>query len=253
MSRYIFLWIGILWFGTISVVGAEVIRVSATQGDATPRIQAAIEKARQYRGKPVVIRLEQGNYHLFRTSCSKQVYYISNTASEEENPDPTKHIGLWIRGIRNLTIEGDGARLVTHGEMTSFVIDSSENIILRNFTLTAADPSVPEMTVVDAGENYLTARIHPDSPYEIREGKFTWLGEGWNFTGGIAQVFEPWRNVTWRCNSPMSDVVKAIELEKGLVRFNYNKRPGRPRGQVFQMRTLPDEVCGCSESKQGDS
>ena len=72
------------------------------------------------------------------------------------------------------------------------------------------------MTVVDAGENYLTARIHPDSPYEIREGKFTWLGEGWNFTGGIAQVFEPWRNVTWRCNSPMSDVVKAIELEKGL-------------------------------------
>ena len=68
MSRYIFLWIGILWFGTISVVGAEVIRVSATQGDATPRIQAAIEKARQYRGKPVVIRLEQGNYHLFRTS-----------------------------------------------------------------------------------------------------------------------------------------------------------------------------------------
>ncbi|MFR7824536.1 MAG: hypothetical protein ACLU30_16120 [Odoribacter splanchnicus] len=73
MSKYIFLWIGILWFGTISVVGAEVIRVSATQGDATPRIQAAIEKARQYRGKPVVIRLEQGNYHLFRTSCSKQV------------------------------------------------------------------------------------------------------------------------------------------------------------------------------------
>ena len=245
MSRYIFLWIGILWFGTISVVGAEVIRVSATQGDATPRIQAAIEKARQYRGKPVVIRLEQGNYHLFRTSCSKQVYYISNTASEEENPDPTKHIGLWIRGIRNLTIEGDGARLVTHGEMTSFVIDSSENIILRNFTLTAADPSVPEMTVVDAGENYLTARIHPDSPYEIREGKFTWLGEGWNFTGGIAQVFEPWRNVTWRCNSPMSDVVKAIELEKGLVRFNYNKRPEGRVGQVFQMRdAIRDEVCG---------
>lgn len=141
-----------------------MIRVSATQGDATPRIQAAIEKARQYRGKPVVIRLEQGNYHLFQDNVVRnRFYYISNTASEEENPDPTKHIGLWIRGIRNLTIEGDGARLVTHGEMTSFVIDSSENIILRNFTLTAADPSVPEMTVVDAGENYLTARIHPDS------------------------------------------------------------------------------------------
>ena len=75
MSRYIFLWIGILWFGTISVVGAEVIRVSATQGDATPRIQAAIEKARQYRGKPVVIRLEQGNYHLFRLFETGLLYF----------------------------------------------------------------------------------------------------------------------------------------------------------------------------------
>ena len=43
----------------------------------------------------------------------------------------------------------------------------------------------------------------------------------------------------------MSDVVKAIELEKGLVRFNYNKRPEGRVGQVFQMRdAIRDEVCG---------
>lgn len=43
----------------------------------------------------------------------------------------------------------------------------------------------------------------------------------------------------------MSDVVKAIELEKGLVRFNYNKRPEGRVGQVFRCGTLSGtEVCG---------
>lgn len=62
--------------------------------------------------------------------------------------------------------------------MTSFVIDSSENIILRNFTLTAPILLYRKMTVVDAGENYLTARIHPDSPYEIREENYLAREEG---------------------------------------------------------------------------
>lgn len=245
MKKYIWGILGVFWLGTMSVTQAEVIRVNAAQGDATSRLQEAIDKAREYKGKSVVICLEQGDYHIFRENSTRKIYYVSNTASEKENPDPTKHIGLYIKGIRNLTIEGKGARLITHGEITAFVVDSCENIVLRNFTLTAADPSVPEMTVTDTGENYLTACIHSDSRYEIQNGEFTWKGEGWSFSGGIAQVFEPWRNVTWRCNSPLSDVVKAIELEKGLVRFNYNKRPEGRKGQVFQMRdAIRDEVCG---------
>ena len=228
-----------------SVWGTEIIKVKAAGGDATPRIQAAIQKAAALKGKPVMIQLEQGDYHLYRTSSFQKVYFISNTASKEENPDTTKHIGLQIENIRNLVIDGGGARLITHGEMTGFVIDGCENIVLRNFTLTAADPTVPEMTVLDIGDNYLTAKIHPDSQYEIVDGRLTWKGEGWSFSGGIAQNFDPHANVTYRCNSPMSDVVKAIELDKGIVRFNYSRRPEGHPGLVYQMRdAIRDEVCG---------
>lgn len=90
----------------------EMIFVKAQPGDATPRLQAAIEQAHRLKGKKVVIQLEQGDYHLYRKSSSKQVYFISNTASEEENPDPTKHIGLWIKDMTNLIIDGGGAHLI---------------------------------------------------------------------------------------------------------------------------------------------
>ena len=228
-----------------SAASPAILMVPVPQGDATPVLKRAIEEAAAYKGRPVVIRLQQGDYHIYRTSASKQVYYISNTASEEENPDPTKHIGIWMKGLRNVTLDGGGARLVTHGEMTSFVIDGCENVALKNFALVAADPSVPEMTVVAADERSITAQVTVGSDYEIENGVFYWKGEGWRFGGGIAQVFYPETNVTNRCDSPLTGVVKAIELDKGLVRFNYNRQPGFKVGEVYQMRhSFRTEACG---------
>ena len=57
----------------------ETIYVKVQPGDATPRLQNAIEQARHLKGKKVVIQLEQGNYDLYRNSSSKQVYFISNS------------------------------------------------------------------------------------------------------------------------------------------------------------------------------
>lgn len=62
---------------------------------------------------------------------------MSNTTTVQENPDPTKHIGLHFKGLKNVTLDGNGAKLLTHGEMTSFLLDECENITLQNFTLNA--------------------------------------------------------------------------------------------------------------------
>ena len=39
--------------------------------------------------------------------------------SEQENPNQTKHIGLWLKNLQNLTIDGKGARIITHGEIAT--------------------------------------------------------------------------------------------------------------------------------------
>lgn len=232
-------------FVMTGIAAPVVLDVPVPGGDATPVLRRIIEQASSYKGRAVLIRLQQGDYHICRTSSSPYLYYISNTASAEENPDPTKHIGIWLKDMKNITVDGGGARFVTHGEMTPFVIDGCENVTLKNFSLVAADPSVPEMTVVSTDANSITARVTAGSSYEIEDGKFYWKGEGWRFGGGIAQVFYPQTNVTNRCESPLAGVTKAIELDEGVVRFNYDRAPGFKTGEVYQMRhSFRTEACG---------
>lgn len=230
----------------LSVLSAqETIFVKAKSDDATPRLQTAIEQARRLKGKKVVIQLEQGDYHLYRKSSSKQIYFISNTASKEENPDPTKHIGLWIKDMKNLVIDGGGAHPITHGEMTSFVIDQSKNITLRNFTLKAADPSVTEMEVIDTTTYTATFKIHPNDRYEIVDKQIKWLGTEWSFTGGIAQTFDLHTNITNRCNLPTDHAVSLTDIGNHQIHAIYDQKKTLYPGEIFQMRNaIRDQVCG---------
>ena len=243
--RKLLMILSVCCFVMTGMAAPVVLDVPVPEGDATPVLRRAIEQASSYKGRAVLIRLQQGDYHIYRTSSSPYLYYISNTASAEENPDPTKHIGIWLKDMKNITVDGGGARFVTHGEMTPFVIDGCENVTMKNFSLVAADPSVPEMTVVSTDVNSITARVTAGSNYEIEDGTFYWKGEGWRFGGGIAQVFYPQTNVTNRCESPLTGVTKAIELDEGLVRFNYDRTPGFKTGEVYQMRhSFRTEACG---------
>lgn len=241
----------ILWMslacliGNLTIQAEKRITVPVEVGDMTQHLQDALDEAHMYAGEPVVIQLQKGDYHLSRSTSTKRIYYISNTTSEQENPDQTKHIGLWLKGLKEVTIDGGGARLVTHGEITTFVIDSCERITLRNFTVTAADPTVPEMTVEEVGNTYMNVRIHPQSRYEIKNGKFAFVGDSWRLDGGIAQYYDPERDITWRGWSPLSSLKRAVELEPGLLRFEYEKKPQAIAGQIFQMRDgIRDEACG---------
>lgn len=232
-------------FFVLTATAQNVIKVNPENGDMTKKIQAAIEKTRSYNGKAVVIELQNADYNIHRESSSQILYHISNTASEKENPDQTKHIGLWLKGLKNVTIDGKGAHLVTHGEMTSFVIDQCENITLRNFTVTAADPTVPELTVTEVGERHMTVRIHPRSRYQIKDGKFSFVGDNWSLSDGIAQSYDPEKDITWRSWSPLNGLRKAIELEPNLLRFVYDKAPQARPGLTFQMRDgIRDQACG---------
>lgn len=228
-----------------TLMAQDIIKVPCKDGDRTKDLQAAIESVRKYKGRPVVIELQNADYNISRNESSGIIYHISNTTSEAENPDQTKHIGLWIKGIKNLTIDGGGAKFITHGEMTSFVIDSCENIVLKNFTVSAVDPTVPELTVESVIDNAMIVNIHPQSKYKIEDDKFSFVGHSWQLSDGIAQCYDRERDVTWRSWSPLSGVQKAFELNRGKVCFIYNETPKTEPGLVYQMRdAIRDEACG---------
>lgn len=237
----------ILALFSISVMAsAEVINVKPPKGDATQVLNAALRKASKAKG-PVEIRLAPGTYNLSKEKSLVRYYRVSNTASETEHKTADKHIGLLLKNLKHVTINGDGkATLLTHGEMTPWVIDSCTDIRLTGLTVDAADPSVPEMTVIERTDNSILAKVNERSRYEIRDGKLYWKGFGWEFTDGIAQLFSPAKGTNLRCNSPVALAVKVEEVTPGTLRFSYSgNAPACAPGETFQMRhAIRSEVAG---------
>ena len=222
----------------------KVINVSKNGNDANA-IRAALQKAAAMKGSPVTLKLDLGVWYIPREESTVRKYYVSNTTSETECADPSKHIALLLRGLRNVTIDGCGSTMMLDGEMSAFVIDSCQNITLRNLTIDNAHTTQTEMTVEADGKDYMICRTHATSQYRIKNGKVEWYGRGWAFTNGIAQWYDPVRDITWRDWSPMDDVVDAREMEPGLLYIKYSKKPTVPVGTVFQMRdAIRREVCG---------
>lgn len=230
---------------SVSLSAQEVIRLAPGNGDMTSALRRAVDMAGTYGGRPVVIELEDADYFICRDSAQVHLYHVSNTSSETENPCQEKHIGLWLKGLRNVTVDGRGARIVTHGEMTSFVIDGCENITFKNMTITAADPTVPEMTVAGVEGRSMYVQVHPQSEYVTDCGRLSFVGHDWSLQDGIAQIYDPVRDVTWRSWSPLEEYLTAEEVGPGLLKLDCPEVPQVSPGMVFQMRDgIRDQVCG---------
>lgn len=220
--------------------------VPAVEGDATEVLQQVIDAA-VAGGAGAEIRLAPGaTYHVYRTSATPKLRYISNTTSERENPDNTKYIALYMQGAEGLTLDGNGAKIVTHGELTSFAIEQCAGVTLKNFTLDAADPSVPELTITESGDRHVRAKVTEPSRYEITaDSTFYWTGEGWRFTEGLAQVYFPDKKITWRYDNPIRRGTKAVEAAPGTVDLFYESGHPFKVGEIYQMRhTIRNQVCG---------
>lgn len=227
--------------------------VPAVEGDATQVIQAVIDAA-VAGGERAEIRLAAGaTYHVYRGSCRPKLLHISNTTSERENPDHTKYIAMHVEGANELTINGNGAKIVTHGELTTFAIEQSRGVTLKNFTLDAADPSVPEFMITEVDGSRVRVKVTPPSRYEIAsDSTFYWTGEGWRFTEGLAQVYFPDKQITWRYDNPIRRGTKAVEAGAGEV--DLYVAGGHPfrEGEIYQMRhTIRNQVCGFINESEG--
>ena len=201
--------LSLLLLSFISVSAAEKIISVSQNGNAANAIRSALEKAAAMKGSPVTLKLELGVWNITREESTVRKYYISNTTSEVECADPSKHIALLLRGLRNVTIDGNGSTLMLDGEMSAFVIDNCQNITLRNLNIDNAHPTQTEMTVEADGKDYMICRTHPTSQYRIKDGKVEWYGRGWAFSRGIAQWYDPIKDITWRDWSPTDNVVEA--------------------------------------------
>lgn len=143
-------------------------------GDATPALHRALEDCRT--STPATLLLGGGEWHFYREYATRRICYISNNDSGEKN------IVFPFYGFKNLTIDGEGASLWFHGEVCPFVLDGSEDITLKNFSIDYHRPYVFQATVVAAEEDSLILDIDPGSmPVKVTENGLTFFNpdDGW--------------------------------------------------------------------------
>lgn len=245
-SRIWFIMSLLLSSATMNIYAEKTIIIPPFEGDATKRIQLIIDSLdKKFNDYPVTLQFSKGAiYNISRKESLTVPYFISNTTSIEENPDPTKHIGIYCTNLRNVTLDGNGAKLVTHGEMTSFVMDSCENITFKNFSLTAADPSVPEIKILEKDSNSFVFEVIPPSEFVVTDNKFYFRGEDWVFGDGgfltnlpqYAQVFYPEKNVTLRCPYPLKNYKEVERIGERKIKMKFDKVPDVNPGEIYQLR-----------------
>jgi hypothetical protein len=210
--------------------------------DTQSAMALAIQAATEITG-PVLLDVPKGCYHFYPEEAIRAPYYISNTASEEENSDVTKTVGILLKGLDHLTVEGNGSLFIFHGKQTMFLLDNCTDVEIRNVHVDYERPTVTEMTITGSGIHSFDAQVHADSSYEIRDGKLVWIGEGWSFTEGPMQTYDPERNTTWRLDNWVELAQSVEELEPMKLRLHFDFQPQAVPGHVLQSRDgIRDQV-----------
>eukprot|EP01051_Picozoa_sp_SAG22_P007291 SAG22_NODE_508_length_9621_cov_30.889414_2_plen_927_part_00 len=190
-----------------------------------------------------VLRIPHGTYHFYWTTCGQwaPLLYVSNTVV---TPLPPKPIGLWLRRLSNVVIEGEGSLLLMHGLMTPLCVDHSHNVSVRNLRVDYPHPSVVEalVTRVSSDGKSLDLKVHRANNVSVSNGKvvFGSFGEGWTLDGvkglspksqsdhrawTLCQEFDPESDITWRRSNPLTGAkVTLLPGDGQSLRLTYTKK-----------------------------
>jgi hypothetical protein len=194
--------------------------------DAVNFVKKAIAACRN-KENPVLI-FPKGRYDFWPELSADKQYYESNT-----DVIPIRKCPILIEGFKNLTVDFMGSELIFHGKVQPITIDSSENITIKNLSIDWDVPVMGQGQIIGLGENYIDIKISQESPYEIRNGKIFFIGEGWRSElSDIMEFDKETKFIAQGCGDGcLGDGFYSYvseEISKGLVRINYKiaRRPG---------------------------
>ncbi|MGL6179994.1 MAG: right-handed parallel beta-helix repeat-containing protein [Tannerellaceae bacterium] len=218
---------------------SDYVKSVNTYQNAVAGVQEAINACKSRNADVLVF--PQGRIDIWPEGATRKEYFISNTSTENECPSKEKTIGLFFNQIEGLQIKGNGAEIICHGKMITMAFDQCKNITVNDLTFDFERPTGSEVTFVNVTDSGVTARLHPDSRYEIRDKRIALIGEGWksNLIHSIEHdaEYETWRysNGNWQALAKAD----AREIAPGLILFD---TPEDFRPKVGNTLTLRDVI-----------
>ena len=219
-----------------------------TGKDVTKLLQAVLNSCRD---KKTTLVFEKGTYDLYPESGVKAQYYISNSASKSDSPEQLKTIGMYLKNIDNLTIEGNGALIMLHGEITSLLADHCKNLTIKNLAFDYERPTMSEFTIVKADSNYAEVNVNPSSWYRVKNGVLYWYGENWDGEKEALNLhtvfYSPTDSAMHYSSEGWGQFIRhggVTELAKNRIRFKHPKNLKLTPGEVYTMRDIKRDQVG---------
>ncbi len=211
--------------------------------NSVTQIQAAI-KACKDRNAHVLI-FSKGRYDIWPEGATRKEYYISNTSTEKECPSKIKTIGLFFEDLHNLKIEGCGALLMFHGEMTTMAVENCQNILFHNLHIDFERPAGSEIQYTDVQDKRVEVKVHKDTKYEIVNGQMNLYGEGWKCR--INQCIEydaEYETFSYTEGWNVLSQSPAQEIAPGIVRFSTPSGFLPKKGNILTIRDIIRDQVG---------
>ena len=131
--------------------------VPDTKENLSGKMQEALDAIKAaYEGKSVTLLFEKGRYDFYSEGAALKEYFVSN----HDQPNP-KAIGLALEDWENLTLDGAGADFVFHGRMLPLSLISSDNTVLKNFSIDFETPHIAQVEIVKSDNEGTVFRTEP--------------------------------------------------------------------------------------------
>ncbi len=200
--------------------------------DITKDLISVLDEIKNTDGEKELI-FENGNYIIDADYCTKEMLYITNTVGDNEfSANETPHantIALYLKGIENLTIKGNGAIFVIDGKITNMAIIDCKNITIDSVEFRHANPDMHELKVINKSLFFVDYEIDNNSNYVVDDDKIFFYGKGYksainkdaltSWWNGVIKEKTP--NKIKRGRHPLANAIKIKEIRDRVVRAYY--------------------------------
>lgn len=226
--------------------------IKASEYGVVPNTQSAhklnllFEELSKTDGEKTLV-FEKGDYFIDSEQCPAQMLYITNTAGDKEyRRGETPHrarVALNLNGIKNLKIEGNGARFVMNGRVTNAALQECENVEINDIEITAVNPDLHELTVVSKTKHSVDFCVDDESEYEFKGGKMYFKGKDYYYNPlkkyravwyiGLVKKDTP--NTIKRVNYLFAAALAVKQLAGRIVRVYYPSASAFDEGDKFYL------------------
>lgn len=197
------------------------------------------------------VTLQKGVYYFSGENAVKRRLYITNTIGEDEykgSEEKNIHkIALNLENLRDVEIDGQGSTFLLDGKFTNIVIDSCENITIKNVNIETHKPDVHKLTVIKASPFYATFKIDGQSGYTEEKGRYYWYGTDYKTdflrhraTGWWTPAAKPdnLNHLVRNGSHPFKNSVSLKEIAPRVFKVRYISPVKFQEGQVFYIFSI---------------